>query len=113
MDDMKILHLTLNKKAFEVMVTGEKTKEFRKPSKWMLSRIRTKEGTPKVYDYVKFTNGYGNDKPYFIAPFRYARLSNYRFQDKFTNGLEVDVLKGDVIIDLGYVTEKGNIMRQL
>jgi hypothetical protein len=34
---MKILHLTLSKLPFEVMATGEKTTEYRKPSKWILS----------------------------------------------------------------------------
>lgn len=55
------------------MVTGEKREEFRKPSKWMLSRMfnKNKDGSKsfKKYDLVKFVNGYGNDKPYFIAEF--------------------------------------------
>ena len=36
---MKVLRLTLKKKAFDVMVTGEKQEEFRKYSKWIESRL--------------------------------------------------------------------------
>ena len=55
---MKILHLTLKKKWFDMIASGEKTEEYRHPSKWIMSRIEGKE-----YDIVQFTNGYGADKP--------------------------------------------------
>ena len=50
---MSTLKLSINKKAFDVMVTGEKTEEFRDESKWIMSRLK------KDYDFVQFTNGYG------------------------------------------------------
>ncbi len=52
----RILHLTLSKMPFEVMVTGEKSTEYREPSKWILSRLQGKD-----YDLIKFVNGYGSD----------------------------------------------------
>lgn len=67
---LKILHLSLKKEPFEVMVTGEKNQEFRKPTKWILSRLYNKDGTPKHYDVVKFTNGYGKDKPQFVCEYK-------------------------------------------
>jgi hypothetical protein len=67
---VKTLHLTLHKAAFDVMVTGEKKLEFRTPSKWINSRLFNKDGTKKHYDYIKFTNGYGSDKPYFVCEFK-------------------------------------------
>jgi signal peptidase I len=103
---MKTLHLTLSKLPFEVMVTGEKTEEFRKDSQWIISRLINKK-----YDVIKFTNGYGKDKPYFICKYLgfnkcYMDLSKH----EYSNGLIVDGIgKGDFIIYLGKIIEKGNI----
>ena len=43
---MTTLKLSINKKAFDVMVSGEKTEEFRDVSKWILSRLK------KDYEYI-------------------------------------------------------------
>ena len=51
------------------MVTGEKNREYREPTKWISSRLFYKDGTRKDFDVVKFTNGYERDKPYFAASF--------------------------------------------
>lgn len=58
---MSTLNLSLHKLPFDVMLTGEKDKEYRKPSKWIVSRLYNKDGTLKKYDVVKFVNGYGHD----------------------------------------------------
>jgi len=100
----KVLTLTLNKLAFDVMVTGEKGMEFRKPSKWIKSRLYNKDGSPKQYDVVKFINGYGKDKPTFICEFKGVenRFSmNETF--KYSNGLTVTVEHIDIIINLGKI----------
>lgn len=107
----KVLHLSLYKEAFEVMVTGEKTEEYREPSKWIKSRLLNKDGSFRDYDYVKFVNGYGKNKPYFITKF----LGCSQFEPKvgefknYSNGLEVSVLNKDYIIYLGEIYEKGNL----
>jgi hypothetical protein len=100
---MKILHLTLKKKPFEVMVTGEKKIEYRKPSKWILSRLVSKE-----YDYVKFVNGYGKDKPYFIAEYSGFNIVNMNYSATWSD-FKVNVKIGDIAILLGTIIEKGNI----
>ena len=108
---MKILKLTLSKKPFEVMVTGEKTDEFRKFSKWIESRMFEKNGHWKRYDFVHFTWGYGKDRPYFIAKyFGATKVTNEVECDKFiySNGLKVQVCIGDFIIHLGDIIEIGN-----
>src|SRR6056300_1026422 len=64
MTSHKILHLTLKKSWFELMVSGEKTTEFRKPSDWIKQRLVDKE-----YELVRFVNGYGSDKPFFVAKY--------------------------------------------
>lgn len=107
----KTLLLTLNKEAFEVMVTGEKDEEFRRDSKWIRSRLMEKNGTPKSYAYVKFINGYGADKPYFIAEFHF-RVQIARLEEpikEYSNGLKVKLEKGMWVIGLGEIVETGNL----
>ncbi len=108
----KILLLSLNKLPFDVMITGEKDQEFRKESKWIYSRLFNKDNNIKHYDYVKFINGYGGDKPYFITKYDGFEIvkEDETEQRKYSNGLIVEPLKkGDIIINLGKVIEKGNI----
>jgi len=55
---MKTLKLTLKKKWFDMIASGEKREEYRVPSRWILSRLENKE-----YDAVEFKNGYGPNVP--------------------------------------------------
>lgn len=55
---MKILHLTLKKKWFDMIQSGEKREEYRKASDWIRSRLIGKE-----YDTVRFRNGYAPASP--------------------------------------------------
>lgn len=101
---MKILHLSLKKQPFEVMATGEKTEEFRKPSKWIESRLFDKNGNFRKYDFVVFTNGYGKHRPSFTCEFKQASkvvLGNFSLY--YSNGLNVTIDKGDYIIYLGKI----------
>ena len=106
---MRTLHLTLSKKPFEVMVTGEKTVEFRKPSKWIESRLVDKNGNWKDFDAIKFTQGYGKGKPYFISEYDYATNESLNKKYEYSNGLTVFTFVGDFKIHLGKIIEKGNI----
>ena len=97
---MSTLKISINKKAFDVMVTGEKTEEFRAESKWIMSRLK------KDYDFVQFTNGYGKERPVFIA-----KCLGYSFEDVdkvYSNGLLVKGTK--IIIKLGEIVEKRNVI---
>jgi len=102
----KVLFLTLKKEAFDVMVTGEKTIEFRKPSKWIKSRLFSKE-----YDIILFRNGYGNDKPFFTCKYYgYESVKDTEVRKAhYSNGLVVNVKEGDIQIKLGPIIEKGNL----
>lgn len=106
---MSTLNLSLHKLPFDVMLTGEKDKEYRKPSKWIVSRLYNKDGTLKKYDVVKFVNGYGHDKPYFVCEYLGFEICTRQFTDVYSNGFEVEVYAGDYIIKLGKVLHKGNI----
>ncbi len=105
------LFLSLGEEPFDVMVTGEKTEEFRKPSNWIKSRLFDKNGEPRDYNHVKFVNGYGHDKPQFLVDFKGFRVSQVKQTIKFSNGLLVEVEKGDFIIELGAVFYKLNIKK--
>ena len=105
----KILHLTLEKSAFDVMVTGEKTIEYRKPTAWIKSRLYDKNDNKRTYDIIKFTNGYGSDKPYFIAEFLGFNDSWMDCTKEYSNGLKVEIKEGDYKIHLGKIIEKGNL----
>lgn len=98
----KVLYLTLKKPQFKVTISGEKNSEFRRPSKWILARILGKD-----YDLVKFTNGYGSDKPYFICEFNYWRHAEPNTHH-YSNGLIVEVNSTYIEIVLGRVLEVGN-----
>ena len=84
---MNTFKLSINKKAFEVMVTGEKFEEFRNESKWILSRLN------KDHDYIQFTNGYESESPVFIA--KYSGYTTANIDEVYSNGLAV---KGENIV---------------
>ncbi|HBN26819.1 MAG TPA: hypothetical protein DD405_05060 [Desulfobacteraceae bacterium] len=56
---MKILHLTIKKKWFDLIASGKKTMEYRENKPYWQKRLLNGE-TPKVFNFVRFKNGYGN-----------------------------------------------------
>lgn len=106
----KILHLSLKKEPFEVMVTGEKAHEYRKPTEWIKSRLFNKDGTKKDYDVVKFTNGYGKDKPCFVAEYKgVMQMCGYVGINRYSNGFKYELVAGDYVISLGKIGLRRNI----
>jgi len=101
---MKILHLSVKKIWFDLMICQKKTIEYRKCSQWIKSRILNKD-----YDYIKFINGYGKNKPYFICDFLRYEISNKNYSVFFGEN-KVEVNRGDFLIYLGKINEKGNIV---
>jgi basic membrane lipoprotein Med (substrate-binding protein (PBP1-ABC) superfamily) len=107
---MKILRLTLRQKPFEAFLLGIKKNEYRIPSKWILSRlIDSKTGKPKEYDIVLFTHGYGNDKPFIAVTYYGFSIAKKNYKVKYSNGLIVNVKKGNANIKTGSTYKKGNI----
>lgn len=97
---MATLKLTLSKKPFDVMRTGEKTTEFRRMSKWMTSRLYNKNGVLREYKYVEFVNGYGATKPRFTVEFKGVEIINDKLFT-YSNGLKVDITEPTYAINLG------------
>lgn len=110
-ENPNVLVLSLQKLPFDVMFTGEKDKEFRRPSR-ITNRLHKNK-----FDYVEFRNGYGLKVPYFIAEYKgYSELwipdmpSNCVLYDmNYSNGLSFDVFSGDYQINLGKIVKRGNV----
>lgn len=106
----RTLHLSVKEQWFNLMITGLKISEIRKPSDWIKSRLKGKE-----YGYVKIVNGYGNDRPYAIFELDQVeiRKGNALAVYKDVNGHEVTypVNDGDYIIYLGKRLVTGNLTK--
>lgn len=64
---MKILNLTLKKKWFDMILSGEKKEEYREMKPYWQKRL-VKEGywhsqAVKDFDIIRFKNGYGKNAP--------------------------------------------------
>ena len=57
---MGTLNLTLKKKWFDMILSGEKKEEYREIKQYWRKRLN------KRHDYIKFTNGYGKHRPCFV-----------------------------------------------
>ena len=55
---MKILHLTLMKKWFDLILAGKKRVEYREIKPYWTKRLLDENGKPKKFDIIYFKNGY-------------------------------------------------------
>ena len=101
---MTTLRLTLSKKPFEVMVTGEKNIEYRRVSQWIVSRLFDKQGKPREYDTIEFVNGYGKDRPRFTVVYKGFTLLE-SVDETFSNGLSVIVNEPVYAVYCGEIVE--------
>jgi hypothetical protein len=110
-----ILRLTLQRKPFEVMLSGEKKSEYRKNSDWIRSRLFDRNNIFRHYELIQFTNGYNSDSPFFACEFKGVTIVNYTMPlIQFSNGLIVDnIVKGDFIIHCGMIVFHGNLTKEL
>lgn len=104
----RTLKLNVEHRWFELMVTAQKNREFRKPSDWIKSRLLNKE-----YDLIEIRSGYGKHRPYFIAEYKgfvenketlyvgYASKNN-------VGGIMLTIEPKDFIINIGKIKEIGN-----
>lgn len=100
---MKTLYLNISREPFEVMETGEKKNEYRKPTNWIISRLFDKKtGKRKQYDLISITWGYG-ERPFFIAKFKGFYISERNFTMTYSTGFKVEIEKGDYILKFGKI----------
>lgn len=71
---MKILHLILKKKWFDMILSGEKKEEYREIKPYWTKRFFNKDGSTKDYNIIRFKNGYNPDSPMFDIDFKGIRI---------------------------------------
>ncbi|MGE4293870.1 MAG: hypothetical protein AB7E32_16880 [Desulfovibrio sp.] len=73
----RILHLTLTRRWFDLIASGEKTEEYREIKPHWIARLDARE-----YDEIHFRNGYGPDAPFMRVACRGIRRARFTFQKK-------------------------------
>lgn len=89
MAEKRILHLTLHRKWFDAIRSGEKTVEYRANTPYYWSRL-----SGRTYDEIRFVNGYGKYRPFIRIEFAFASFGSH--SQKW-------------IIRLGKILEVGNV----
>jgi hypothetical protein len=102
---MKILHLTLKKKWFDLIASGEKSIEYRERKPYWEKRLLNDDGSYRVFDIVRFKNGYGEKVPTMDVEFRNIAFTG----PEWHTPKHGDVLAGPTImISLGKVLSISN-----
>ena len=77
---MKILHLTLKKKWFDLIKSGQKTEEYREIKPYWTKRL-----VGIHYTHIKFRNGYSKKSPTILIQYLGLRANvNFENKDCFT-----------------------------
>ena len=95
---MKILHLTLKKKWFDMILSGEKREEYREIKPYWMDRLNNVSFT-----HIRFVNGYGKDKPWLLINWRGM------YQGKGLCLWGAPPGKSVYILELGAIVDSGNI----
>lgn len=100
---MKVLHLTLKKKWFDLIASGEKVHEFRECTPyWEKRLLHGPDGKPNEYDEIHFRNGYSKNSPFMrVKCNRLALTGKHWFIPKHGEELAKDV----IVIHLGPILE--------
>jgi len=100
---MKILHLTLKRKWFDLIASGEKIHEFRecKPY-WEKRLLHGVDGVPNEYDEVHFRNGYAKNAPFMRVKCKGIALTSKK---RFTAKHGEELAESVIVIFLGAVLE--------
>jgi len=111
----RILKLTLKEPWFSLELSGDKPFELRDyGNAWIMSRLFDKDNKLREYDYILYTNGYGNHRPYFICKFSGVVLLQFtnidiRYGNKIR--LQVGYKEKKLMIINGPIVKRGNIKK--
>ena len=107
---MRILHLTLKKKWFDLIAVGDKTEEYREVKNYWWTRLvlcgqffnsddfllpvsEWKMLMSKTYDVVQFKNGYGKNAPTMTIEFDSIEIGTGKTEWGAEEGKEYFVIK--------------------
>lgn len=81
---MKILHLTLKKKWFDLIACGDKKIEYREAKLYWQRRLIKSVGIAVImhqFDEIHFKNGYHKNAPFMRVKHRYTDIKEVKFPD--------------------------------
>lgn len=84
---MRVLHLTIKKKWFDMILSGDKTEEYREIKPYWQSRLFNEK-----YTHVMFHNGYKSDSPKALFELEKISIGEGRFAWGAQKGVEVFIL---------------------
>lgn len=90
----RVLHLTLKKKWFDMIKSGEKREEYREMKPYWNRRLLN-----RGYDYIHFRNGYSKNAPFFIVELLSINSSLGIVEWGAPPGVNVFILKLGKIVD--------------
>lgn len=91
---MKILYLTLKRKWFDLIKSGQKTEEYREIKPYWEKRLKDKH-----FDCVCFKNGYSADVPQFAIELKAIEIKEGREEWGAEKGVKYFTLKLGKIIE--------------
>ncbi len=94
----RVLRLTLKRKWFDMIASGEKKEEYRDPGQWIKSRVNDL----KEYDAVEFRNGYQPNAPTVLVEYLGFRFGAGKI------GWGADPRKNYLVILLGRIISSQN-----
>lgn len=99
---MKVLHLTLKKKWFDMIASGEKKEEYRETKPYWVKRLHFDIWNTRPFDRIIFRNGYSKDAPRLTVEMKGMRIG------KPKTGLcePGDETKDVYILELGKIIDK-------
>jgi hypothetical protein len=111
---MRILHLTLHRKWFDLIASGLKKIEYRQDTLYWHKRIfNTNAIFAKSFDEIHFRNGYGHHRPLIVAEFIGAFATHASLcakeNSEVLNGLIIVIAIGKIIRIENYSINKPRI----
>ena len=114
---MKILHLTIKKKWFDLIASGKKKHEYREAKTYWKKRLINNWYVPgivptfKIFDEIHFKNGYRSDSPFMrVAYYGMAVINPEEYKKpcngEILKGIQFDIYLGDVLEIKNHQLEK-------
>ena len=108
---MKILNLTLKKKWYDMILSGEKKEEYREFKQYWINRLTIDKSycqmgdsgyviNKKHFDAIKFTNGYAKNAPSFLIECKGIEIG--KAKSEWSDNWQGDVF----VIKLGNIINK-------
>ena len=105
---MKILRLTLKKKWFDMILSGEKKEEYREIKPYWVNRLDNVEALGEIFirwfDAVEFRNGYQKDAP--MIRIECKGITKGKAKPEWSDNWQGDVFK----ISLGEILDTRNCL---